>query len=304
MSKMKPGGSLPKKSFYPLAEGATFVGCGVSDLVHYGGQSRISLVIGVPDGVALRVYDENTRELSDPFVLAPQLLCLSPSHCLKVELQGRTMASDFLSGYLTEPDGGLKKLFPNYGRKDLSRQWVFWRLVEDGNVCLLELSPDRLFVTRDDLLVLMGEGGEPSDSPQPVRKERKPRPSTGENVDSQDTGSGGGQVGEPVDQTSGGQEKPVIAESRKAVAAEAKKSTEPVEAAPKPSPRGPMILRLKQVMERTGLSRSTIYDRMNPNSPRHDPSFPRQLSLGGDAVGWVESAIDNWVQSRIVAGRS
>lgn len=293
MSKMKPGGSLPKKSFYPLAEAATFVGCGVSDLVHYGGQSRISLVIGVPDGVALLVYDENTRELSDPFVLAPQLLCLSPSHCLKIELQGRTMASDFLSGFLTEPEGGLKKLFPNYGRKDLSRQWVFWRLVEDGNVCLIELGPDRLFVTRDDLLVLMEEGGEPSDSPQPVRKERKTRPFTGENVDTHDTGSGGGQVGEPV-----------VAESRKTVAAETKKSTEPVEAAPKPRPRGPVILRLKQVMERTGLSRSTIYDRMNPNSPRHDPSFPRQLSLGGDAVGWAESAIDNWVQSRIVAGRS
>lgn len=213
------------------------------------------------------------------------------------------MASDFLSGYLMEPDGGLKKLFPNYGRKDLSRQWVFWRLVEDGSVCMLDLSLDRLFVTRDDLLVLMGEGDEPSVAP-PVRKEKKPRASSAGNADVPDTGSGGGQVVGTVDQTYDGQVKPVIAESCKTVAAKVQKSTEPVEAAPKPGPRGPTILRLKQVMERTGLSRSTIYDRMNPNSPRHDPRFPKQVSLGGDAVGWIEDEIFSWVQARVVAGRT
>lgn len=302
MSKIKPEGLLPHKSFYPLDEAATLAGCKVSDLVHYAGQNRISLVIGVPDWVVLRVYDENTRELCEPFLLIPSLLSLSPAQCLKIEFQGRTQASDFLSGFLMESDGGLKELFPNYGRKDLGRQWVFWRLMEDGNVCLLDLIPDRLFVTRDDLLALMGEGDESPVSPPPVRKEKKFRASTGWNVDV--TGTGREQVGEPVDQTAGGQEEPVVPENRKTVAAETKKSTEPVEAAPKPSPRGSVILRLKQVMERTGLSRSTIYDRMNPNSPRHDPSFPRQLSLGGDAVGWAESAIDNWVQSRIVARRS
>ena len=48
------------------------------------------------------------------------------------------------------------------------------------------------------------------------------------------------------------------------------------------------ILRLKQLIERTGLSRSSIYDRMNPGSPRYDPSFPKQISLGLKSVGWEE----------------
>lgn len=35
------------------------------------------------------------------------------------------------------------------------------------------------------------------------------------------------------------------------------------------------VLRLKQVQEKTGLGRSTIYDRLNPRSARFDNSFPR-----------------------------
>lgn len=58
------------------------------------------------------------------------------------------------------------------------------------------------------------------------------------------------------------------------------------------------IIRLKQVQERTGLSRSTIYDKINPKSPRHDPLFPKQLNLGIGSVGWVESEITAWLDER------
>ncbi|EJO6531955.1 AlpA family phage regulatory protein, partial [Salmonella enterica subsp. enterica serovar Typhimurium] len=34
------------------------------------------------------------------------------------------------------------------------------------------------------------------------------------------------------------------------------------------------ILRLSTVIDKTGLSRSTIYDWINPKSPRYDPTFP------------------------------
>lgn len=300
---MKPGGSLPQSSFYTLEEAAKLTGSTVSDLVHYAGQSRISLVIGVPDGVALLVCEESTRKHSAPISLSPQMLSLSANQCLKLEMRGRIQQSDFVSGYALESDGNLKKLFPNSGRSDLDPQRFSWRLVRAGKACLLEILPEQLFVTRDDLLTLMREGDERSVAP-PLRKEKKSRSSSGENADGEHIGSGGGQVGESVDQTTGDQEKPVLAGSRKTVVAEAKKSTEPVEAAPKLSPRGPVILRLKQVMERTGLSRSTIYDRINPNSPRHDASFPKQVNLGGDAVGWVQADVEAWLQSRIVAGRS
>ena len=67
------------------------------------------------------------------------------------------------------------------------------------------------------------------------------------------------------------------------------------------------VLRLKLVLERVGVSRSTVYDWMNPNSPRHDPSFPHPIKLSSGsgrcgAVGWIESDLCSWIDSRIAAG--
>lgn len=56
-------------------------------------------------------------------------------------------------------------------------------------------------------------------------------------------------------------------------------------------------LRIKDLEERTGLSTSTIYDRMNPDSPRYAPDFPKSFSLGGKAVGWNEDEVDAWLLS-------
>lgn len=60
------------------------------------------------------------------------------------------------------------------------------------------------------------------------------------------------------------------------------------------------ILRIKQVQDRIGLSRSTIYDRLNLTSPRYDASFPKPFSLGGTAVGWLESEVCDWIKSKIL----
>ena len=63
------------------------------------------------------------------------------------------------------------------------------------------------------------------------------------------------------------------------------------------------IIRLKQVIVLTGLSRSTIYDRMNPKSKRYDASFPKSIKLGAalqaGAVGWIESEVQAWIKQRI-----
>jgi prophage regulatory protein len=65
------------------------------------------------------------------------------------------------------------------------------------------------------------------------------------------------------------------------------------------SPAFPLaILRLPVVKARTGLSRSTIYLRVS------EGTFPRPVSLGGRAVGWVESEIQHWLEHRIDASRS
>lgn len=61
----------------------------------------------------------------------------------------------------------------------------------------------------------------------------------------------------------------------------------------------PRVLRLKQVLDRVGLSRSTIYDRMNPASPRYDSSFPKPIKIGSSAVGWLESSVSKWIESKL-----
>ncbi|MCW6032427.1 AlpA family transcriptional regulator [Pantoea sp. JK] len=55
------------------------------------------------------------------------------------------------------------------------------------------------------------------------------------------------------------------------------------------------VLRLTQLMCKISVSRSTIYDWLNPKSPRYDANFPKQLRMGRQAVGWVESEIDAWL---------
>jgi len=63
------------------------------------------------------------------------------------------------------------------------------------------------------------------------------------------------------------------------------------------------ILRRREVQARTGLSRSTIYDRINPKSPRYDATFPKPIHLGGSAVGWLGHEIDEWLNWQIESSR-
>ncbi|HCE3035708.1 TPA: AlpA family transcriptional regulator [Vibrio parahaemolyticus] len=50
------------------------------------------------------------------------------------------------------------------------------------------------------------------------------------------------------------------------------------------------FLKLKEVMEKTALSRSAIYRKMN------EDQFPQSISLGDRAVAWVESEVDEWME--------
>ena len=53
------------------------------------------------------------------------------------------------------------------------------------------------------------------------------------------------------------------------------------------------ILRLPRVQARSGLSRSTIYLRIE------DGTVPKPISLGGRAVGWPDYEIDAVIQARL-----
>lgn len=53
------------------------------------------------------------------------------------------------------------------------------------------------------------------------------------------------------------------------------------------------LMRLAEVIERTGLSRSMIYLSIR------NGDFPPNVRLGPRCVGWIESEIDAWIQGRI-----
>ncbi|MFM5316248.1 helix-turn-helix transcriptional regulator [Aeromonas veronii] len=58
------------------------------------------------------------------------------------------------------------------------------------------------------------------------------------------------------------------------------------------------ILRCNDLVKKLGLSRSSLYDRMNPSSPRFDNRFPKPIRLGLNSVGWLEHEIDQWLLER------
>ena len=49
------------------------------------------------------------------------------------------------------------------------------------------------------------------------------------------------------------------------------------------------IIRLKTVLARTGLSRTTVYRKIA------EGTFPHQMKIGIHGVGWHESAINRWI---------
>ncbi|MBY8335037.1 AlpA family transcriptional regulator [Qipengyuania pacifica] len=64
-----------------------------------------------------------------------------------------------------------------------------------------------------------------------------------------------------------------------------------------PSPPPARLLRLPEVIDRVGLRRSAIYQRMS------EGRFPKSRSLGPKCAVWVEAEIDQWI-SEIAKGGS
>lgn len=54
------------------------------------------------------------------------------------------------------------------------------------------------------------------------------------------------------------------------------------------------IIRKRELMARVGLSSTTIW-RLEKSG-----KFPRRVKLGGAAVGWLESEIDQWISGKMV----
>jgi len=55
------------------------------------------------------------------------------------------------------------------------------------------------------------------------------------------------------------------------------------------------IIRLPEVLARTGLSRSYIYQKIS------EGKFPKQFPLGARAGGFSEDAVNQWIEDTIKA---
>jgi prophage regulatory protein len=53
------------------------------------------------------------------------------------------------------------------------------------------------------------------------------------------------------------------------------------------------ILRLREVLTRTGLSRSALYRKLD------NGTFPQCAHISRRCVGWNESTINTWIQNRV-----
>jgi len=71
----------------------------------------------------------------------------------------------------------------------------------------------------------------------------------------------------------------------------------------------PHLLRIRQVQAITGLSRSSIYERIRPGSRYYDQHFPRPVYLSTNpnvrgAVGWKAADLYRWVEHCTMTSQS
>lgn len=59
----------------------------------------------------------------------------------------------------------------------------------------------------------------------------------------------------------------------------------------------PRLIRIKEVINKTGMSRAAVYDQMNQQK------FPNSIKLSGVSTAWNESEVDQWIHERIAASR-
>ena len=52
------------------------------------------------------------------------------------------------------------------------------------------------------------------------------------------------------------------------------------------------VLRVQEVAKKLGVCRATVYTLLR------ETDFPKPIKLGGKAVGWVESRVDEWILNR------
>ena len=61
------------------------------------------------------------------------------------------------------------------------------------------------------------------------------------------------------------------------------------------------IIRIKEVIAVTGVSRSVIYEKLNPQSKCYDATFPKPIKLSVSCVGWSALEVNQWIERRLAS---
>lgn len=57
------------------------------------------------------------------------------------------------------------------------------------------------------------------------------------------------------------------------------------------------VIRLPKLLQILGISRSTVYLKLNKSSKYYDKYFPQPIKLGEKAVGWLLMDVFNYIES-------
>jgi prophage regulatory protein len=57
------------------------------------------------------------------------------------------------------------------------------------------------------------------------------------------------------------------------------------------------LLRLPQVMQQTGLKKTTLYELQK------EGSFPMRIQITSNSVGWIEEEVNAWIAGRMAASK-
>ena len=61
------------------------------------------------------------------------------------------------------------------------------------------------------------------------------------------------------------------------------------------------LLRIPETSARTGLPRTCIYEKLDPDCRYHDPTFPRPVRIGPRVIAFSEQEIAAWIEARKAA---
>ena len=63
-------------------------------------------------------------------------------------------------------------------------------------------------------------------------------------------------------------------------------------------PKAPRMLRMPEVLDRTGMSKSFVEAKVR------EGKFPKPVSLGARAIGFIESEVDQWLNDLVNESRN